>query len=127
MLLHIIDIALLIVYAVTIGTATYILAAHRKYFHERFRSGVVSAFMLAMLFFLTAYDIKMLVAIWIRASEVFGFRTPEMRTAQLLSWLIATISTAAGLLLLAYQTKTKKYDLYLFLRRMGRDRKDDGK
>lgn len=74
---------------------------------------------------MTAYDIKMLVAIWIRTNEVFGFRTPEMRTAKLLSWLIATIGTAADLLLLAYQTKTKKYDLYLFLRRIAR--KDDGK
>ncbi|CDN41473.1 hypothetical protein [Paenibacillus sp. P22] len=51
MLLHIIDVALLIVYTVIITLATYIIAAHRKYFHERFRTGVVSAFMLAMLFF----------------------------------------------------------------------------
>ncbi|KKC49544.1 hypothetical protein VE23_24920 [Paenibacillus sp. D9] len=123
MLLHIIDVALLIVYAVIITTATYIIAAHRKYFHERFRTGVVSAFMLAMLFFLAAYDVKMVVAIWIRASEVFGFRTHEVQFLQLLSWLIATSGTAVGLLLLAYQTKTKKYDLYLFLRR--KMRKDD--
>ncbi|CDN41474.1 hypothetical protein [Paenibacillus sp. P22] len=74
---------------------------------------------------MAAYDIKMLVAIWIRASQVFGFRTPGVELAQLLCWLIATSGTAVGLLLLAYQTKTKKYDLYLFLRRMGR--KDDSK
>lgn len=116
-----IDFALLAVYTVTVGCATYVLAAHRKYFHERFRKGVVSAFMLSMLFFLAAYDAKMLVAVWIRASEAFGFRTPSMERAQRLTWLIVTGGTMVGLVLLAYQTYTRKYDLWIRLRRRDRE------
>ncbi|MFD2329103.1 hypothetical protein ACFSR7_07565 [Cohnella sp. GCM10020058] len=118
-----IDYALLAVYTVTVGSATYVLAAHRKYFHERFRKGIVSAFMLSMLFFLAAYDAKMLVAVWIRASMAFGWQTFGMERAQRFSWLIVTGGTMIGLLLLAYQTYTKKYDLWIRLRRW--DKKED--
>lgn len=45
-----IDVLLLVLYVVAIVTAVYILYKHRSYFHERFRKGVVSVFMLAMLF-----------------------------------------------------------------------------
>lgn len=46
----VIDIILLSLYIIAIITAVYILFKHRSYFHERFRKGVVSVFMLAMLF-----------------------------------------------------------------------------
>ncbi|CAI6086712.1 hypothetical protein [Cohnella sp. JJ-181] len=120
-----IDYALLAVYTVTVGCATYVLAAHRKYFHERFRKGVVSAFMLSMLFFLAAYDFKMITAVWIRASVAFGWQTPRMDAAQRLTWLIVTGGTMVGLLLLAYQTYTRKYDLWIRLRRRDSEREDD--
>ncbi|WP_217595316.1 hypothetical protein [Cohnella sp. GbtcB17] len=118
-----IDYALLAVYMVTVGSATYILAAHRKYFHERFRKGVVSVFMLSMLFFLAAYDAKMLTAVWFRASVVFGWQTQSIEVVQRLIWLIVTGGTMIGLLLIAYQTYTKKYDLWIRLR--SREKKED--
>lgn len=118
-----IDYALLAVYMVTVGSATYILAAHRKYFHERFRKGVVSVFMLSMLFFLVAYDAKMLTAVWFRASVVFGWQTPRIEIVQRLIWLIVTGGTMIGLLLIAYQTYTKKYDLWIRLR--SREKRED--
>lgn len=56
-----IDVLLLALYVVAIVTAMYILYKHRSYFHERIRKGVVSVFMLAMLFFLGAYTFKMII------------------------------------------------------------------
>jgi len=119
------DWVLLLLYMVSVGCATYVLIAHRKYFAERFRVGVVSAFMLAMLFFLIAYDIKMLVAVWMRSSEVFGYRTPDLYTFQRDLWLFAQIGTAAGLALLAWLTYRNRFDLWIDLRR--RDRKGEDK
>lgn len=45
-----IDVLLLLLYVIAILTAIYILFKHRSYFHDRFQKGVVSVFMLAMLF-----------------------------------------------------------------------------
>jgi len=117
------DWILLVLYMVSVGCATYVLIAHRKYFAERFRVGVVSAFMLAMLFFLVAYDIKMVVAVWMRSSEVFGYRTPDLHNLQRDLWLLAQIGTATGLVILALLTRKSKFDLYLDLRR--RDKGED--
>jgi hypothetical protein len=117
---HIIDWILLILYAASLGSALYILAAHRTYFKERFKAGVVNLFMLAMLFFLSAYTIKMGVAVWIRASEVMGTRTLDTETSQLLAWMLAQIGTTFGLVSLALLTYKRRFDLWIYLKRIGR-------
>lgn len=45
-----IDVLLLLLYVIAIGSAIYILFKHRSYFYDRFQKGVVSVFMLTMLF-----------------------------------------------------------------------------
>jgi hypothetical protein len=122
---HIVDLILLVLYAASMGSAIYILAAHHTYFKERFKLGVVNLFMLAMLFFLSAYMIKMGVAVWIRASQVFGFRTPDVETSQMLAWMIAQIGTTFGLVSLAVLTYKKRFDLWVYLRK--NDRKGERK
>jgi len=124
-MVHVIDWVLLVLYAASVGSALYVMAAHRVYFKERFKSGVVSLFMLAMLFFLTAYTIKMGVAVWIRYSDAAGVRTEDVQTAQLLAWTIAQIGTTAGLVSLAVLTYKRRYDIWVYLRK--RDRKGETK
>jgi len=120
-----IDWMLLILYAVAVSCVTYVLVAHRNYFKERFRVGVVSAFMLAMLFFLLAYDFKMVMAVWMRSSAVFGYRTPVIADVQRISWLISQIGTTAGIFILAVLTYKRRYDLWIQLKK--NDRKGEGK
>lgn len=117
-MIEFIDMMLLLLYTVTISSSIYIISAHRKYFLDRFKKGVVSAFLLAMLFFLSAYTVKMLVAVWIRASEVLGFRTPDIEAWQLLAWLLAQVGTTGGLVILAVMTFKKRFDLFIYLRKM---------
>ena len=117
MILHVIDWVLLVLYTTSISSAVYIITAHRKYFRERFKSGIVNLFMVAMLFFLTAYCIKMGVAVWIRSSEVLGGRTEAVETAQLLCWTIAQVGTTIGLVSLAILTYTRRYDLWIYIKR----------
>ncbi|WP_426447535.1 hypothetical protein ACP26L_25505 [Paenibacillus sp. S-38] len=117
-MIEFIDMMLLLLYTVTLSSSIYIISAHRKYFLERFKKGVVSAFLLAMLFFLSAYTVKMLVAVWIRASEVFGFRNPDIEEWQLLAWLLAQVGTTAGLVILAVMTYKNKFDLFICLRKI---------
>ncbi|MEK8215488.1 hypothetical protein [Paenibacillus sp. FSL L8-0463] len=120
----VIDIILLSLYIIAIITAVYILFKHRSYFHERFRKGVVSVFMLAMLFFLAAYTFKMIIVLLIRAAAVFGFATPELSTWLLHGWTIAQIGTTGGLVALAWLTWTGRYDQFVTLRRL--DKKIEG-
>lgn len=49
--MHTIDMILLTLYFIGAVCGVYNLIKHAPYFKERFKSGVVSAFMLAMLFF----------------------------------------------------------------------------
>jgi hypothetical protein len=107
-----IDILLLALYVIAIVSAVYIIFKHRSYFHERFRKGVVSVFMLVMLFFLAAYTFKMLIVLLIRASTVFGFASPELSEWLLQGWAIAQIGTTAGLIALAWLTHSGRYDQY---------------
>lgn len=113
-----IDALLLLLYVVAIVTAVYILIKHRSYFHERFRKGVVSVFMLAMLFFLAAYTFKMIIVLLIRVSIVFGFASPELSEWLLQGWAIAQIGTTGGLIALAWLTHSGRYDQFVTLRRM---------
>ncbi|MEK4452284.1 MULTISPECIES: hypothetical protein [unclassified Paenibacillus] len=118
-----IDALLLLLYIIAIVTAIYILFKHRSYFHERFQKGVVSVFMLAMLFFLGAYTFKMLIALLIRASAVFGFSSPELSEWLLQGWTIAQIGTTGGLISLAWLTRSGRYDQFVQLRKI--DKKGD--
>ncbi|OME62309.1 hypothetical protein BSK59_02225 [Paenibacillus odorifer] len=118
-----IDVLLLLLYVIAIVTAVYILFKHRSYFHDRFQKGVVSVFMLAMLFFLGAYTFKMLIALLIRASAVFGFSSPELSEWLLQGWTIAQIGTTGGLISLAWLTHSGRYDQFVQLRKI--DKKGD--
>jgi hypothetical protein len=125
-MIEIIDALLLLLYVLTVSCALYVLLAHRRYFVDRFRKGVVSAFMLAMLFFLSAYTVKMAVAVWIRSSQVFGYRTPLIETLQLFAWLLAHLGTTTGLVILAILTYTKTYDAWIHPdKKMEKRKKDD--
>lgn len=117
MIIHVIDWTLLVLYTLSSASAVYIIAAHMPYFRQRFKSGIVNLFMVAMLFFLSAYTIKMGIAVWIRASEVLGGRTEAVETAQLLCWTIAQVGTTIGLVSLAVLTYTGRFDIWLVLKR----------
>lgn len=119
--MFIIDLILISLYVVAIVCAVYIIGAHRKYFKERFKSGVVSAFMLAMLFFLSAYTFKMLTVLWIRAGKVLGLDSQLMQTLQLYAWTLAQLGTTIGLIILAILTYTKRYDLFFYLKKMDKE------
>ncbi|MBQ4899372.1 hypothetical protein KB559_11040 [Paenibacillus sp. Marseille-P2973] len=119
----IIDFILLLLYVLAIGCSIYIIHSHKGYYQERFKSGVVSVFMLAMLFFLAAYTFKMLIVLTMRAAVVFGFTSPQLDEWLLYGWTAAQIGTTAGLASLAWLTWRKRYDLFLFLRRV--DKKGD--
>ena len=119
-----IDWSLLVLYTVAILGATYVLIAHRQYYAERFKLGVVNAFMLAVLFFLLAYDFKMAIAVWMRSSEVFGYRTPELHALQRILWLLAQVGTATGLVILSWITYRDRYDAWLDLRRPNKKGED---
>ncbi|WP_239303909.1 hypothetical protein [Paenibacillus sp. ACRRY] len=103
----------------------YNLLAHGKYFKERFKSGVVSAFMLAMLFFLGAYTFKMFVAIWIRLSTSLTGRDAVLEAIQTYAWTIAMFGTTTGLVILSILTYTKRYDLFVYLRKIDKKGEPD--
>ncbi len=113
-----IDILLLFLYVIAIVTSLFILFKHRSYFHERFQKGVVSVFMLAMLFFLAAYTFKMVIVLLIRASVVFGFASPEISEWLLKGWTIAQIGTTGGLIALGWLTHSGRYDQFVQLRKL---------
>lgn len=81
-MMHMIDFLLLVLYGTTTACGLYIIHRHRQYFYERFQKGVVSVFMLAMLFFLLAYTFNMLIVLLFRLAELLGV---DMATG--LTWL----------------------------------------
>lgn len=102
-------ILLLVLYGLSISFSVWIIFAHRKYFRNRFKAGVVSAFMLAMLFFLVAYTAKMSVAFWIRLTDVPGVGSnPSLEAMQSWFWTGAQCLTTLGLGILAYLTFRKR-------------------
>ncbi|WP_410770959.1 hypothetical protein [Fontibacillus sp. BL9] len=120
----VIDIILLLLYVVAIGCSVFIIHWHRSYYQERFRSGVVSVFMLAMLFFLAAYTFKMMIVLLMRSAIAFRFNSPQLDEWLLYGWTAAQIGTTAGLASLAWLTWRKRYDLFLFLRRVDKKGED---
>ena len=116
--MHTIDMILLSLYFIGAICSVYIIFAHREYFQGRFKAGVVSAFMLAMLFFLVAYAFKMTMAIWIRLSTALTSRGAVLEAIQTYTWTIAMFGTTAGLVILAVLTYTKRYDLFVYLRKI---------
>lgn len=123
--MHTIDMILLTFYFIGAICGVYNLVAHRKYFKERFKSGVVSAFMLAMLFFLGAYTFKMFVAIWIRLSTSLTGRDAVLESIQTYAWTIAMFGTTTGLVILSILTYTKRYDLFVYLRKIDKKGEPD--
>lgn len=123
----VIDGLLLALYVIAIVSALYILYKHRSYFLERFRKGVVSIFMLAMLFFLAAYTFKMVIVLLIRTSAVFGFASSEISEWLLQGWTLAQIGTTGGLVALAWLTWTGRYDQFVQLRKLDKKIEEDVK
>ncbi|MNL79165.1 hypothetical protein D3C87_2057060 [compost metagenome] len=62
----------------------------------------------------------MATVLWIRASKVLGTETALMQTLQLYAWTIAQIGTTLGLIILAVLTYTKRFDLFIYLKKMDR-------
>ncbi|QWU17408.1 hypothetical protein SAMN04487895_104206 [Paenibacillus sophorae] len=116
---------LIVLYIVAIGCSLYIIHRHKAYFHERFRKGTISIFMLAMLFFLAAYTFKMVIVLLFRAAAVFGFGSPRLAEWLLYGWTLAQMGTTAGLIALAWLTFTGKYDQFMVLRRMDKKIEED--
>ncbi|AIQ14616.1 hypothetical protein [Paenibacillus durus] len=119
-----IDIVLLVLYSTAIGCSLYIIHRHKAYFFERFRKGVVSVFMLAMLFFLLAYTVKMLIVLAAHFAQIYGLFTPELETWLLYGWTLTQLGTTAGLIALAALTYSGRYDQFIYFRRI--DRKGEG-
>lgn len=111
--MRIIDYVLITEYLVSIACSLYIILAHAPYFKERFAKGAVSLFMLAMLFFLCAYTVKMVTAVWMRVGNANELTAITIETY---AWTIAQAGTTAGLVILAVLTFTKRFDLFVKLK-----------
>lgn len=111
--MRIIDYVLITEYLVSIACSLYIILAHAPYFRERFAKGAVSLFMLAMLFFLCAYTIKMVTAVWIRVGDAGDLTAITIETY---AWAIAQVGTTVSLVILAVLTFTKRFDLFVKLK-----------
>ncbi|NHN29434.1 hypothetical protein [Paenibacillus agricola] len=120
--IEVIDFVLLSLYMISLSCALYIVFAHRAYFKDRVKTGVVNLFMVAMLFFITAYIFKMVTVIWIRAATVLEWNDTLVKMLQTSAWTIAQLGTTIGLASLAIVTYTRRYDLFIYLRKI--DRKD---
>ena len=119
-MMHMIDFLLLVLYGTTTACGLYIIHRHRQYFYERFQKGVVSAFMLAMLFFLMAYTIHILVILLFRLAELLGVDTATWLTWLRYSWAIAQFGTTGGIIILAILTRSGRYDQFVYLKKIGR-------
>ncbi|MDI4647401.1 hypothetical protein [Cohnella hashimotonis] len=102
---------------VSAGSAVYLLLAHRIYVMERFRRGIVSAFMLAMLLFLLSEVAHASTILWLLQEDKLG-------RMQSLLCLIAALGTTLGLGILSYLTYTRKYDLWIRFKRISRKEKE---
>lgn len=121
--MHITDFLLLLLYSTTTACGLYILYRHREYYYERFQKGVVSVFMLAMLFFLMAYTFNMLIILLVRLALLIGLDTEIWLTWLNCSWAIAQIGTTIGILILAILTRSGKYDQFIYVKKI--DRKEE--
>jgi len=117
-----IDWTLFVLYAFSAISASFILVSQISYFKERFKSGVVSAFLLAMLFFLFSYALSMGITLWVSLSDLLGLINKELEKIQKAAWLTAQLAAALGLFLLSIQTYKKRYDTFIHIKKK---RKDD--
>gem|GEM_PF-3278439 len=122
-MMHMIDFLLLVLYGTTTACGIYIIHCHRQYFYERFHKGVVSVFMLAMLFFLLAYTFNMLIVLLFRLAELLGVDMTTWLTWLHYSWAIAQFGTTGGIIILAILTRSGKYDQFIYLKKI--DRKEE--
>lgn len=122
-MMHMIEFLLLVLYSTTTACGLYIIYRHRQYFYERFQKGVVSVFMLAMLFFLMAYIFNMLIILLFRLSVLLGADTVAWLPWLHYSWAIAQFGTTGGIIILAILTRSEQYDQFIYLKK--RDRKED--
>jgi hypothetical protein len=113
----------LVLYSVAIACSWYIIHRHREYFYERFQKGVVSVFMLAMLFFLLAYTFKMVMVLLVRIAPLLGADVTELLGWLQYAWIIAQIGTTFGLIALAVLTRSGTYDQFLYIKK---DYRKDG-
>lgn len=121
--MHIIDFLLLLLYSTTTACGLYILYRHREYYYERFQKGVVSVFMLAMLFFFMAYTFNMLIILLVRLALLVGFYTEIWLTWLNYGWAFAQIGTTIGIIILAILTRSGKYDQFIYMKKI--DRKEE--
>ena len=113
-----IDFLLLTLYAVSTFCALYIIIAHIPYFRERIRAGAINLFMLAMLVFLSAYTIKMSDVILALVVKAFNIQGENIINLAVYGWTVAQLGTTFGLISLAILTRTRKFDLFIYLRKM---------
>lgn len=121
--MHMIEFLLLVLYGTTTACGLYIIYRHRQYFYERFQKGVVSVFMLAMLFFLLAYTFNMLIVLLFGLAELLGVDMATWLTWLHYSWAIAQFGTTGGIIILAILTRSGKYDQFIYLKKI--DRKEE--
>lgn len=106
------------IYIICFLACLFLFFKHIPYFIERFKAGVVNAFMLAMLFFITSYGLKMAVAIWMRTTNLLGGINADIIVMQNWAWTISTGLTMISLLILSYITYKSRYDLWFFFKKM---------
>lgn len=121
--MHMIDFLLLVLYSTAAACGIYIIYRHRQYFYERFKKGVVSVFMLAMLFFLMAYTFNMLIILLFRLVALLGADSAARLIWLNYSWAIAQFGTTVGIIILALMTRSGKYDQFIYLKKI--ERKED--
>lgn len=122
-MMHMIDFLLLVLYSTAAACGIYIIYRHRQYFYERFKKGVVSVFMLAMLFFLMAYTFNMLIILLFRLVALLGADSAARLIWLNYSWAIAQFGTTVGIIILALMTRSGKYDQFIYLKKI--ERKED--
>lgn len=121
--MHMIDFLLLVLYGTTAACGLYIIYRHRQYFYERLQKGVVSVFMLAMLFFLMAYTFNMLIILLFRLVALLGEDSAALLIWLNYSWAIAQFGTTVGIIILALMTRSGRYDQFIYLKKI--ERKED--
>lgn len=67
----------------------------------------------------------MVIAIWIRLSTSLTGRGAVLEAIQSYAWTIAMFGTTAGLVILSILTYTKRYDLFVYLRKIDKEGEPD--
>lgn len=108
----------IIIYAVTLGADIFIVAKNWSYFRGAFKRGMVQALVLSMLIFLVSYGVKMMVALWTRATDLTGNVDPTLAAMQSWAWTISTGMTMVSMLILAYLAWKNRYTAWIYLTSM---------